>query len=149
MRFSQTQVRDTIGISVETFRHWKRVFPPFSGRKKYTLGDLLAAGVLHRLTDHCGVGARHLPEISKLIVGACNTTVWASLQGKTLVIDVHNKTCILVKNTGVVTFNDMVVICPMGNIIAQIQETLLRKEPEVAQHCLRFPPIAVSRRQRA
>lgn len=147
MRFNQAQIRDTIGISVETFRHWKRVFPPFSERKKYTLGDLLAAGVLRRLTDHCGVRAGHLPDISKTIVEICNADAWTSLQGKTLVIDVQKKTCTLVK--GAFIFQDIVVACPLDSIIAQIQEELSRKEPVVTQHHLRFPPIAVSRRQRA
>jgi hypothetical protein len=70
MQFNQAQVRDTIGISVETFRHWKRVLPPFSERKQYTLGDLLAAGVLCRLTVHCGVRAGPLEGIMTQIQGA-------------------------------------------------------------------------------
>lgn len=144
MQFNQVQVRDTLGISVETFRHWKRVLPPFSGRKKYTLGDLLAAGVLRRLTDQCGVRAGHLPEISKTIVEVCNRGVWASLQGKTLVIDLPKNTCALVKSTRAFTFRDIVVVCPLEGIMAQIQEALSRKEPAVAQHQLRFPPITVS-----
>lgn len=144
MQFNQMQIRDTIGISVETFRHWKRVLPPFSKRKKYTLGDLLAAGILHRLTDHCGVRAGHLPEISKAIVEVCNAGPWTSLQNKTLVIDFQKKTCALVKSARAFAFQDIVVVCPLEGIVAQIQETLSRKEPAVAQHHLHFPPIAVS-----
>ena len=144
MQFSQAQLRNTIGISVETFRHWKRVLPPFSGRRKYSLGDLLAAGVLRRLTDRCGVRAGRLPEISKAIVEVCNAEAWASLQGKTLIIDVQKKTCALIKSTRAFSFQDVVVVCPLESIIAQIQKGLSREEVAVVQHHLRFPPIAIS-----
>lgn len=144
MPFNQAQVRDTLDISVETFRHWKRVLPPFFERKKYTLGDLLAAGVLRCLTDQCGVRAGHLSEISKAIVEVCNAGVWASLHGKTLVIDLRKNTCVLVKSARAFPFQEIVVVCPLEGIMAQIQEALSRNEPAAAQHQLRFPPIAVS-----
>lgn len=143
MQFNQTQIRDTIGISVETFRHWQRVLPPFSGRKKYTLGDLLAAGVLRRLTDHCGVRAGYLPEISKAIVEVCNANAWASLQDKTFIIDIQKKTCALAKSVSAFSFQDVMVVCPLEGIMAQIHEHLSHKESVVAQHHLRFPPISV------
>ncbi len=153
MQFNQAQVRDTIGVSVETFRHWKRVLPSFSERKQYTLGDLLAAGVLCRLTVHCGVRAGHLPEISKAIVEVCHASAWSSLQGKTLVIDVRKKTCALVESAHAFPFQDIVIVCPLEGIMTQIQGALSRKEPAVAQHRLRFPQLAVgdvrARRRRA
>jgi hypothetical protein len=150
MQFNKAHVRETLGISVETLRHWKRVLPPFSERKKYTLGDLLAAGVLHRLTDQCGIRAGHLPEISKTIVEICNAGIWASLQGKTLIIDLRKNTCVIVKSARALPIHEIVVVCPLEGIMAQIQEVLSRKKPTVAQHQLRFPPIAVndSRAQR-
>jgi hypothetical protein len=143
MQFSQGQLRSAIGISVETFRHWKRVLPPFSGRKKYSLGDLLAAGILRRVAHHCGVRARYLPEISKAIVEVCNSEAWASLQSKTLVIDVHNKKCALIQSARAFPFQDAVVVCPLESVIAQIQNELPREEDATVQHHLRFPPVAI------
>lgn len=152
MQFGQAQLRDTIGISVETFRHWKRVLPPFSKRKKFTPGDLLAAGVLRRLTDYCGVRAGHLPEISTAIVEVCNASAWTSLQGKILVVDVQKKTCALFESARALPFPDVVIVCPLEGVMAHVQEELSRKRPAVIQHHLRFPLIAVShgraRRQR-
>lgn len=144
MQFNQAQLRNAIGISVETFRHWKRVLPPFSARKKYSVGDLLAAGVLRRLTDRCGVRAGYLSEISEAIVDICNAEAWASLQGKTLVIDVQRKTCALVKRARALPFQDVVVVCPLESIIVHIQKELSRDEATVAQHILHFPPVGIS-----
>jgi hypothetical protein len=64
MQFTPGQLRETVGISVETFRHWKRVLPPFAHRKRYvpcfTIGDLLAGRILRSLTEGCGVRVGHL-----------------------------------------------------------------------------------------
>src|SRR5580700_47480 len=44
LHFTPGQLRETVGLSVETFRHWKRVLPPFferAGRTpRYLIGDL-------------------------------------------------------------------------------------------------------------
>jgi hypothetical protein len=147
MKFTQAQVRDAAQISVETFRHWKRVFPPFAERKKYTVGDLLAASVLRHLTDNCGVRAGHLPEISKVLVEVCNSNAWSSLQSSILIIDLQKRNCSLVKDARELYLHDIVVIFPLESIMAQIQAALSHHEPTAAQHPLRFPPMALNNRR--
>lgn len=137
------QLRETVGISVETFRHWKRVLPPFSDRKKFTLGDVLAAGIISRLTDSCGVRAGFLSEISRAIVEACNAEGWASLQDKALVIDLQKQSCVLVSSAATYPFKETVVVCPLQEIITHIQGGLRRNEPVDEQHHLRFPPVVI------
>ena len=70
MQFTPGQLRETVGISVETFRHWKRVLPPFANRKRYvpsfTIGDLLAGRILRNLTEGCGVRVGHLSRSTSL-----------------------------------------------------------------------------------
>jgi hypothetical protein len=157
VQFSQGQLRDTLGISVETFRHWKRVLPPFAERKRYTrrfsVGDLLAAGVLHRLTDQCGVRVGFLPEISKAVVEICNTSPWAALEDKALIVDVQQRTCRTVKNVREFTAQDIVIVCPLGPIMTAMRDALSRTQPSVAQQPLRFLPTAIgeirARRRRA
>lgn len=147
MQFSQGQLREVLGISVETFRHWKRVLPPFAHRKPYTpgysMGDVLAAGVLHRLTDRCGVRAGHLAEISKTVVNICNTDAWASLESRALVIDVQGNNCRLVRNPNKVDARDVVIVCPLHQIMQVIQSGLARSQPIPVQRHFPFPPMAV------
>lgn len=144
MQFKQAQVRDTIGISVETLRHWKRVLPPFSERKKYTLGDMIAAGVLCHLTEQCGVRAGHLTEISKTIVDICNANGWASLLGKVLIVNLQKKTCTLVNGTRAFSFQDTVIVCPLKGIMAQIQAALSCQQLGGTQRRLQFQSTLVS-----
>jgi hypothetical protein len=64
VQYTPQQVRETVGLSLETYRHWKRVLPPFatkSGRGPcFSIGDLMAASIIHRLTEKAGVRVGHL-----------------------------------------------------------------------------------------
>ena len=97
MQFTPGQLREVVGISMETFRHWKRVLPPFAKRKRhtpsFTVGDLLAGRILRRLTEGCGVRVVHLTEVTNEIVSVCNMAVWASLEHKSVLIDLVRGTC--------------------------------------------------------
>ena len=147
MQFSQGQLRETLGISVETFRHWRRVLPPFAERRRYTprfsSGDLLAAAVLHRLTDQCGIRPGFLPEISKAVVKICNGNPWPTLKDKALVVDVRQRTCRIVESARDFAAQDVVVVCPLGPVIDAVREGLSRTLPLVSQHELLFPPTAI------
>lgn len=135
MQFSQNQLRDTLGISVETFRHWKRVLPPFAERKRYTsrfsTGDLLAAAVLSRLTNQCGIRVGLLPEISQAAVEICNAGSWTALEGKALVVDVQQRTCRIAE--GARDPADIVIVCPLSPIIAVVRDAMSRGRPFVSR----------------
>jgi hypothetical protein len=147
VQFTPGQLRDTVGLSVETYRHWKRVLPPFVDRKGYapcfSIGDLLAASILRRLTDSCGVRVGHLTEISTEIVRLCNMASWATLEGRELVIDVLNSTCRVVNDQSDARNADIVMLCPLDPIMAELRDTLLRSPPSAGQAQLLFPPTEI------
>jgi hypothetical protein len=157
VHFSQGQLRDTLGISVETFRHWKRVLPPFAERKRYTprysIGDLLTAAILHRLTDQCGVRVGVLPEISKAILQICNDVPWAALEGKALVVNIQQRVCQIVDASQDFAGTDVVIVLPLSPAIAGLRDVLTHKQSTVAQQQLGLRPTAVreprARRRRA
>ncbi len=149
VQFSQNQLRDTLGISVETFRHWKRVLPPFAQRKRYTsrfsTGDLLAAGVLCRLTNQCGIRVGLLPEISQAAVEICNGSSWTALEGKALVVDVQQRTCHIAEDSREPT--DVVIVCPLNPIIAAVRDAMSRNRPFVRREQRRPLRSPVSERR--
>ena len=146
MRFSQAQIRNALGISVETFRHWKRVLPPLAEQKKYSAGDLLAAAVFQGLTEQCGIRVGYLSEIAATIFITCNASAWASLQTKMLIVDLKAKNCVLLKKGRGISFDNVVVVFPLAGIIARIQD-VLSTYPDGAQHHLHLPPVLVSGRR--
>jgi hypothetical protein len=155
--FTPGQLRSTVGLSLETFRHWKRVLPPFSERRGraplFSIGDLLAACILRRLTDEAGMRVGHLTRISKEIVRICNSLPWAALEGKILVVDLIADACSLATDQRSEEIPDVTVLCKLAPIMTELRDALLRSQPSASQAHFLFPPNAVAddqtRRSRA
>ena len=145
MQFTAGQLRETAGISVETYRHWKRVLPPFSDRQGYiptfSIGDLIAARVLRCLTETFGVRAGHLSSLSVEIVRLCNDTPWAKLANRDVAIDPVDQTCHLARHGGVGAREKPIIICPMSPLMVELGNELQRLLPASDQRQLQFPPI--------
>jgi hypothetical protein len=133
VHFTPGQLRETVGISVETFRHWKRVLPPFAGRKRYvpsfTIGDLLAGRILRILTEGCGIRVGHLTELSKEIARLSNTAPWTSLETEVLVIDLVEGTCRMSKDSNPGESANIILLCAMKPIMQALRVALLRVRP--------------------
>jgi len=149
MQFTPGQLRETVGISVETFRHWKRVLPPFAHRKRYipcfTVGDLLAGRILRSLTEGCGVRVGHLAQVSEEIVRVSNMAPWAALEDKTLVIDLVKGTCFLSKGYQQGESADVILLCALNPIMHELRDTLLRSCPTADQQNLFLSPVKIER----
>lgn len=149
VQFTPGQLREAVGISVETFRHWKRVLPTFAKRKPYlpsfTMGDLVAGGILRHLTEQCGIRIGHLTKISSDIVRVCNVAPWASLEHQILLIDFSEQVCRLVSRREEIGSSAFVLRCPLQPVLREVREGLLRSIPSANQHSLHFPPVRVER----
>jgi hypothetical protein len=145
VQFTPGQLRETVGISVETYRHWKRVMPPFADRQGYvagfSTGDLVAARVLRCLTETFGVRAGHLRVLSVAIVRLCNATPWAKMINRDVVIDPADQTCRLVKHGAESAREKPIIICPMSPLMIELEGELQRLLPVSDQRQLQFPPM--------
>jgi hypothetical protein len=146
------QLRSVIGLSVEAYRHWKRVLPPFVARKGYapsfSLGDVLAASILRRLTERGGIRIGHLKKISSDLIRLCNTASWPALKGQLLVIDLHKGTCQIAKDQLGVTREDVIVLCPLDPVMAELRDALQHRQPSLGQGHLLFPLAEIGRASR-
>jgi len=143
VHFTPGQLREIVGLSVETYRHWRRVLPPFLNRRGYapcfSIGDLLAASILRRLTDNCGVRVGHLKKISAEISRFCNASSWAALEGRMLVVDISGGTCWTVKDQSEARSQDIAISCPLDPILTELRDALLRSQPSAGESQLMFP----------
>lgn len=151
MQYSLSQLRETVGLSVETYRHWRRVLPPLAGKGGrapcFSIGDLVAASVLHRLTEIAGVRVGHLVDMSTSIFRICNASPWASLVSKTLVIDLERRTC-AVDSRAIVEGADIALHCRLDPVLAHLRGALLRDRPDELQADLLLPPVGVTAARR-
>lgn len=147
MQYTQAQVRETVGLSLETYRHWKRVLPPLGtkgGRAAcFSIGDLMAASVVHRLTETAGVRVGHLSDVAAAIFEICNTSHWAALVGTTLSIDLEQRTCSVERTLKSHQDANLVLSCRLDPILAQLRNALLRGQMDQSQAELLLPPVRV------
>lgn len=128
MFYTPGQLRDSVGLSKEAFRHWKRVVPALTkGRghaPSFSPGDVLASTVLRRLTDAAGVRIGHLSDIAPAIFEVCNASSWDVLQHKCLVIDLQEGTCVAANGSSRPA-GDLVVVCALAPLVKALRFDLL------------------------
>ena len=124
MFYTPGQLRDSVGLSKEAFRHWKRIVPAFANGRghapSFSPGDVLAAAVLRRLTDTVGVRIGYLSDIAPVIFKVCNASSWDVLQRKWLVIDLQEGTCVTANNSALPA-GDLVVVCALDPLIKALR----------------------------
>lgn len=137
-------MHEIVGLSKETYRHWKRILPPVAERGGrapcFTLGDLIAASTLYRLTEKAGVRVGHLADLAIAIFDLCNATPWATLQGSTLTIDLDHRECRIHQDLILTELPDLVLVCQLDPVLEQLRDALLRTQGDSPQSELRFPP---------
>lgn len=147
VQYSQSQVRETVGLSLETYRHWKRVLPPLAvkgGRAAcFSIGDLIAASILQRLTEIAGVRVGHLSDVSAAIFEICNKSPWATLVGMTLEIDLEQRSC-SVESTPKPRGGNLVLSCRFDAVLEQLRDALLRGRVSQTQSELLLPPVSMT-----
>lgn len=147
MQYTVRQIHEIVGLSKETYRHWKKVLPPVAERGGrapcFTVGDLIAASVLHRLTEVGGVRVGHLSDVASAVFDLCNTTPWTALEGSTLIIDLDRRHCGLEPNLAATKLPDFVLVCRLDPVLEELRGALLRTQADSPQSELRFPPTAL------
>lgn len=157
LQFTPGQLRGTVGLTIEKYRHWRRVLPAFVHPRRhgpsFSTGDLLAASIIRHLTDDCGVRVGFLAQASTEIVRLCNATPWAALERTILVIELPQGDCRFLKGELEPPNAGSVIYCPLDPILNDVRNALLRTMGPSDQSHLKFPLADVSppssRRRRA
>lgn len=149
MYFTIGQLRDTVGLSLETYRHWKRVLPSYAGRAGrapcFTIGDLVAASILRRLTEAAGIRVSALKDIVPDIIAICDATPWSFMERGVFAIDLLARTCCIVRNPSPWKVGELTIFCPLDPLLAELRGALLREQGENDQSELLFPPLVLTR----
>ena len=147
VQFTLRQMRETVGLSLETYRHWKHVLPPLAtkgGRTPcFKFGELMAASIIHRLTETAGVRVSFLKDVSVDIFNLCNTSSWTALEGATLAIDLKLRTCEFKRTQSSSTNSELVLLCRIDPVLSKLRGLLLHNQTGGDQAKLRFLPTEV------
>lgn len=148
LQLTPGQLRKTIGLSKEAFRHWRQTLPAIRGRKgrsaEFSPGDAVAFGILRVVTHEFGVQIGRLKDVSTHIFRLCNETPWMTLESATVLIDVANDSCELLQSAAKIHPMTPVLVCPLEPVMSRLREQFLSAEPRGTQCDLRLRPAAVS-----
>lgn len=149
MKFTPAQFRDTLGLSQETLRHWRKKLPIFYGRNgrapTFTPGDLVAGAVIKTLADQWGISVAIFAEQSVQLGRVCNETPWANLSTGALILSLSTKSCEFVSSELRYLPRDLSLLVPLAPIMERLTTTLLQDRTQ-AQSPIYFPPTEVKQR---
>jgi len=152
MKLSPGQVREVLGLSQDTYRHWKAALPPLAKRNGYrpcfTYGDLFAMALVKALTDDAGVRVGALHAVAAGLFDHCGRHSWAELERSILVLELARVQVAFTQETHVPQPEGIGIVVPCGPIILDLRERLLMEQADVPQGMLRFLPAVVAGKRR-
>lgn len=166
MIFTQHQARDAVGLSVETFRHWRKVIPYLgtrAGRQaRFSFGDLVVLGVLQILVDELGIRIGQFSSSSQKFFKDCNTLAWIDATDAYALVQPNPRTERPRSDRGIVpvavsvALHDVAshltrtsIVIPLDPIAHSLRQFLFDEtgEQSSGQTWLPLPPVAVRGRR--
>lgn len=142
--YTQSQLREALGLSKETFRYWKSELPPLSpessSRTCFRSSDLLATGIVKAVTQ-LGVPVGRLRSMSAALFGECRSSSWLALESQVAVFDLDANSmrfCL----PPISEVHGPTVVIPLAPIVECLREHLLSDDVN-PQRNLAFPPLSI------
>lgn len=143
MLYTPGQVRQIVGITQETLRHWRSVFGSLSGVRGFRPNQVLGLAVVRWMVDELGLSVGTLKGAERKMFEICGSHQWERLSRGYLVVKPVENTARFVPS---ITDDDIgkgAVVVPFAPIIAAIRGTLFQVAPEEDQQSFPFRPVAV------
>lgn len=145
MRYLPAQAKEAIGISEETFRHWRQVLAPLKGKRGYgpcfSPGDLLSLKVVAQL-HALGIQVRHIAPHANALFLSCSQGAWFGLEDKAIVFDGGSIGLINAATDQQWSMRPRIVV-PLRPLISELRQCLFVEEAH-PQSDLVFPPLGMS-----
>ncbi|WP_422367432.1 hypothetical protein [Pelagibius sp.] len=143
MKYTPAQFRDAVGVTQETFRHWREVLPVFQNRPGYapefSIGDLVTGAVIRQLRTQLGVKVSSLAELSLALGEACGKEPWAIMLERVLILDVSMGVCVLQSDRTVKEGDGLFIVMPLKPILAELSAALTRNGVDPQQPLYLLP----------
>ena len=149
MKLTPAQFRDTLGISQETLRHWRKSLPAFQGRNghapAFTTGDLIVGAIIKLLRSQWGISVAVFAEQSVALSEVLDQTPWQSLPTRAIRLSMTDKGCTLVPATSRQPADVPCLTIPLAPIVEHLTATLLQDQDR-SQVPIYFPPVEIVRK---
>ncbi|KAA3448596.1 hypothetical protein C7I87_20800 [Mesorhizobium sp. SARCC-RB16n] len=146
MRYTQSQIRELLSISVDAFRTWRDAIPALAMHKghapSFTPGDVVAMAIVAELVRDFGVRVGTVGHRFDQLFMECRGRSWLSLENCIALIEVDNLRLVDVKADRP-SLDASTLRVPCGPIISRLRSALTATESDDVQGYLQFPPTSV------
>ena len=150
LKLTPGQLREIVGLSQDTFRHWKRSLKPLAARNGYTPcftpGDLFAVAAVQALVIEAGVRVSAVATIAEELFRFATSTSWAAIERSVIVFDLTAGRIAVLPETNSIRPTSIGIHVPCRPIVAKLRERLLAEQDSELQQLLQFPPAVVAGR---
>lgn len=148
MRYTQSQIRDLLSISLDAFRTWRNVIPALSSHKghapSFAPGDVLALAIIAELVRDFGVRVGKAGARFDQLFDECRGKSWLSLESCVVLIDADNLCMVDASIVARSSLTASTLYVPCAPIIARLRSALAATEYDDAQGYLQFPPMPLT-----
>lgn len=150
MRYTQSQIRELLSISVDAFRTWRDAIPALALHKghapSFTPGDVVAMAIVAELVRDFGVRVGTVGDRFDQLFKECRGRSWLSLENCVALIDGESFRLVDVNLTRQRSPDASTLYIPCAPIIARLRSVLTATEVDQVQGHLQFPPTSVAMR---
>lgn len=148
MRYTQSQIRGLVSISVDEFKTWRKIVPALVAHKghgpTFTPGDVVAMAIVAELVRDFGLRVGKVAVQLDEIFQVCHGRSWHSLESCMVLVDAGSIRLVDVNALLRAPPEGTTIIVPCSPIVARLQSALTRTEVEASQGYLHLPPTAIS-----
>jgi len=147
MRFTQSQIRELLSISVDALRTWRDAIPALANHKghapTFTPGDVVAMAIVAELVRNFGIRVGSIGERLDQLFGECRGKSWLALETCVVLIEAENIRLVDAVAPSRPLPDTSIVCVPCAPIVSRLQAALSATEADLAQGYLQFPPTAI------
>ena len=129
VNYTPGQLRDAVGISQETYRHWKKTLAPLrreAGHSPcFSAGDLLATATIKILVSDYGIRVSALSTLADGVFDECNSRSWPTLKRSMVVLNIASERVTIQTDGSVLAVDAPAMVVPLGTLIDSLRRTLL------------------------
>jgi hypothetical protein len=147
MRYTQSQIRELLSISVDAFRTWRDAIPALAAHKghapSFTPGDVVAMAIVAEIIKDFGVRVGTVGDRFDQLFMQCRGKSWLTLEKCVALIE-YDKIRLVGASTSSRPLPDASTLCvPCAPIISRLRSALTTTEIDLAQGYLQFPPTVI------
>ncbi|EEW24412.1 hypothetical protein [Rhodobacter ferrooxidans] len=147
MRYTQSQIRELLSISVDAFRTWREAIPALAAHKghapSFTPGEVVSMAIMAELIRDFGMRVGTVGDRFDQLFKECRGRSWLSLEDCVALIDADSFRLVDVSFVHRRSLDVSTLCVPCAPIIARLRSTLTATEVDQVQGHLQFPPTSL------